>query len=721
MSKIIFVSNRLPVTVSVKRHKISYHESIGGLATGLKSYHESSDSLWVGWPGISSDRLKTEEQKQISQTLNQTYKCHPVYLTEKDIDLYYEGFSNKTIWPLFHYFSDKTEYDVKTWEVYKKVNQKFYKSIKPYIEKDSIIWVHDYQLMLLPELIKQDFPSAKVGFFLHIPFPSSEIFRLLVWKKEILKGILGADLIGFHTYDYVRHFLSSVRRILNINQKFYKLEYNDRSIEVDAFPMGINYDFFANKKISIEKNKDYKIILSVDRLDYTKGIVERIKAYRRFLKMYPKYRTKVKLHLIVAPSRQSLPTYDKLRRDIEKLVSETNGEFGSFDWMPIWYLYQSFNQDDLIRYYKQAAILLVTPLRDGMNLIAKEYIASRTDYQGMLIISETAGAASELSEAILINPNDEVQIAEGIKTALEMNKSEKIESNKIMHARVKRYNVEFWASEFMDRLSTIKIEDKLKIPKEDFVDQKLIFSNYKTAKSRILFLDYDGTLMDFQSTPMQAYPSKKLKTILQKLSNLAHTDVVIISGRDHQTLDRWLGNLNVSLVGDHGLWYKTKQSKWKQTITIDNSWKERIRHVLEIYVDRMPGSFIEEKTHSIALHYRKCEPEMVAVKMSEIKDALFSIKGTHPIEIQEGHMVLEIKDQRVNKGNATHLFTNKKHYDFILAAGDDVTDEDMFKVLDNAETIKIGFGSTKAKHRIQTVKEFRILLEELINIGGKKK
>ena len=714
MSKTIFVSNRLPVSVTVKRHKISYQESIGGLATGLKSFHESSDSLWVGWPGIAKDNLKQSEQEEILTTLNRTYQCHPVFLSRKDIDRYYKGFSNKTIWPLFHYFSEKAEYDLKTWKAYKKVNQTFYDSLKPFIEDDSIIWVHDYQLMLLPELIKHDFPTVKVGFFLHIPFPSSEIFRLLVWKKEILKGLLGSDLIGFHTYDYVRHFLSSVRRVLNISHKFYKLEYNDRTIEVDAFPMGVNYDFFANNNIKVEQKRPYKIILSVDRLDYTKGILERIRAYRRFLKMYPNYRGKVKLHLIVAPSRQTLSTYDELRRNIEKMVSEINGEFGSFDWMPIWYLYQTFNQDDLIRYYKEASILLVTPLRDGMNLIAKEYIASRTDYQGMLIISETAGAASELGEAILINPNDEVQIAEGIKTALTMKKSEKIATNKIMHERVKRYHVEFWAKEFMERLQKVNITEERKTSKDIALEKEEIFDHYKNAKSRILFLDYDGTLAEFQSTPMKAYPSRKLKKILSQLTKLPKTDIVIVSGRDHRTMDRWLGTLDLNIVGDHGLWYKTKEDNWKQAMTIDNSWKEQIRPVLEIYVDRMPGSFIEEKTNSIALHYRKCEPEMVAVKMTEIKDALFSIKGTYPIEIQEGHMVLEIKNQRVNKGNAIDLFCNRKDYDFIMAVGDDITDEDMFSVLNEAETIKIGYGSTKAKHRISSVQEFRNLLEELI-------
>ncbi|MGE4572691.1 MAG: trehalose-phosphatase, partial [Candidatus Izemoplasmatales bacterium] len=306
-------------------------------------------------------------------------------------------------------------------------------------------------------------------------------------------------------------------------------------------------------------------------------------------------------------------------------------------------------------------------------------------------------------------------------TALEMTKTERVERNKIMNERIKRYNVEFWATEFMNRLQKVEIKEIVKLPKDAIIDKKLIFDEFKKAKSSILFLDYDGTLVDFQSTPMQAYPSRKLKNILQKLSQIPNTEIVIISGRDHQTLDRWLGNLNVNLVGDHGLWYKTKESEWRKTISIDSTWKDRMRHVLEIYVDRMPGSFIEEKTHSVAFHYRKCEPEMVSTKMSEIKDALFSIKGNYPIEIQEGHMVLEIKDQRVNKGSATYLFTNHKDYDFMLAAGDDVTDEDMFKVLKDAVTIKIGYGYTQANHRLQTVKEFRELLEEIIQLGGKKK
>ena len=713
MPKTIFVSNRLPVTVQYNNQNITYHESIGGLATGLKGELEK-EGLWFGWSGLSKERMKDQYQS-IKDKLFSSYHCVPVSLSDRDIKLFYEGFSNQTIWPLFHYFPALTKFDSKMWIRYKSVNKKFYDTLKPYITKDARIWVHDYQLMLLPELIRNDFPKVKIGFFLHIPFPSSEIFRLLIWKHSILKGLLGADLIGFHTYDYVRHFLSSIRRILNIQHRYYKLQYNDRTIEVDAFPMGINYDYFAREDKKNRPKKPYRIILSVDRLDYTKGILERIKGYQRFLIKYPKYREKTKLHLIVAPSRQSLPTYDKLSRDIQRLVSEINGQFGTFEWMPIWYLYQSFNQEDLIERYKESDVLLVTPLRDGMNLIAKEYIASRTDRLGMLVLSETAGAASELSEAIIVNPNDDHQIAESIKYALEMPKREQIARNTIMHQRIKRYNVSFWATSFLDRLSHAN-EDNIVHKKVEMLHQKTVLTAYQKAKKRLILLDYDGTLMPFKENPMQAYPTSAIYRLIKALSIDPKNDVVIISGRDHETLESWLGKQAISLVGDHGLWYKFNGHDWKQTILVESDWMLSIRKVLEHYVDQMPGSFIEEKTNSLAFHYRNAEPEMVAVKMPDIKDALYSIKGTNPIAVQSGNMVLEVKDQRVNKGIATRLF-DIDQYDFIFVAGDDVTDEDMFTALPNAYTIKVGFGQTEASTRIESPNALRALLKAFININ----
>ena len=714
MAQFIIVSNRLPVTVKKDADTFTYSKSIGGLATGLKNYHAQNDAVWVGWPGVPKEELTTQNETEITRTLKAEYQAQPVFLTADDIALYYEGFSNKTIWPLFHYFAEKTEHTTAMWESYQAVNQSFLEALEPLIEDDSTIWVHDYQLMLLPGLIREKYPHVKIGFFLHIPFPSFEIFRLLIWQKEILLGLLGSDLIGFHTYDYVRHFLSSIRRILGVDHHLYHIKHEDRIIETDAFPMGIHYDFFAHNDIApYEKTIDH-LILSVDRLDYTKGILERLDSFKAFLERYPDYHENVSFYLIVAPSRTGLETYEALKESIEKRVSEINGQFGSFDWMPVWFLYQSFTQEELISFYKAADLMLVTPLRDGMNLVAKEYLASQAEHYGMLILSETAGAASELSEALIVNPNDHAGVAADIKLAFEMEKDERISRHKIMQKRLKRYNVTFWADTFMARLNAIEPAVKV-LKQEEVLDVDGLIQTFKKATQKILFLDYDGTLVGFKKHPDQAYPSVRLKKRLATLAELPNTEVVVISGRDHQTLDNWLGILPVHLVADHGLFIKKQGAAWKKMITASESWLSALRSVLETYADQMPGAFIEDKTHSLAFHYRNAEPDMLSVKIPDLKETLRTMIGAEPIEIQEGHRVIEIKDQRINKGQATYQFTNEITYDFVLTIGDDTTDEDMFKAQADGVTIKVGFGDTAATKRVRSTKDVSALLERLEN------
>ncbi|MPW24441.1 bifunctional alpha,alpha-trehalose-phosphate synthase (UDP-forming)/trehalose-phosphatase [Alkalibaculum sp. M08DMB] len=732
MSKIIFVSNRLPVTVSKNQDEITYNKSIGGLATGLKSYHEKSDSLWVGWPGISNEEINVTETQNIENKLMNDYKCLPVLLSNKDIEEYYFGFCNNTIWPLFHYFTNKTEYEFSTWETYQKVNKIFFDAVDSIIEEDDTIWIHDYQLMLLPKMIKEKYPNTKIGFFLHIPFPSYEIFRLLVWREEIILGILGADLIGFHTYEYVRHFLSCTRRLIGLEHNLNQITYEDRYVQVDAFPMGIDYDFFSKDyddnqfqieaKEIVDNIKGTAMILSIDRLDYTKGIPERIKAFSYFLQKYPEYIGKVRLNLIVAPSRVEVESYELLRREITELVSEINGKFGTFSWMPIWFFFQSFTQESLIAFYRHSQVLLVTPLRDGMNLVAKEYIASRNDYDGMVVISETAGAASELGEAVIVNVNDYDAISLGIKTALEMPHEEKISRNKIMHTRLKRYNVEFWASEFLNTLERTAEESRLVIAQRSIErDSNIIEQDYKSAQKRVLFLDYDGTLVGFKPRPEQAKPDLELRELLTDLTKDPKNTVVIISGRDRHTLDDWLGDLNLHFIASHGLWLRPPNEDWTMSISLTNDWKDSVRHLLEMYTDRMPGSLIEEKEFSIAWHYRQCEPDMAAVKLSEVREALMYMTASMNLGLQEGNKVLEIKDNRVNKGFASSSYIHSEEFDFILGVGDDFTDEDLFLSLpEDAFTIKIGLGNTNAKYHLKSWKSMRALLKKLINTNEKQ-
>jgi len=725
MAKTVIISNRLPVTVTKSENGMNYQSSIGGLATGLDGIHKKSNSIWVGWPGLVNENLNAKDKRQMTKELKENYRCKPVYLSEIEMQHFYYGFCNKTIWPLFHYFINKVEYNLDMWDMYVDVNRRFFNEVKSEISDGDMVWVHDYQLMLLPEMIREAFPNVKIGFFLHIPFPSYEIFRLLVWRDEILNGLLGADLIGFHTYDYVRHFLSSVRRLLGFENNLNQISYENRYVNVDAFPMGIDYDLFSMNyntpafqsqvKQIVSSKKGEKMILSVDRLDYTKGIPERILALDRFLTKYPEYHEKVRFQLIVAPSRVGVNAYMDLRSEISELVSEINGKHGTVNWMPIWYFFQSFSRESLVALYKYSDVLLVTPLRDGMNLVAKEYIAARTDYKGMVVISETAGAASEIGEVVVVNANDREEIADGIKTALELPQKEIIAINKGLHKRLKRYNVSFWAQEFMnmleksgeasDHVATIDLEK----------DCSMIVDAYQKAEKRIILLDYDGTLVGFKPLPEQARPDPELKRMLFDLADNPKNKVVIVSGRDRYTLEDWLGDLRINMLAAHGLWRRELDGQWEMTVSLDNSWKTSVGNMLQMYCDRMPGALIEEKDYSLAFHYRQCEPDMVAKKLNEVWAALTSMTQSMSLSVQEGNKVLEIKDMRVDKGQSSLSFLHEQDYDFVLGVGDDHTDEDLFAVMPNdAFSVKVGIGMTDANYRLGSWRSMRKLLKQLI-------
>jgi trehalose 6-phosphate synthase/phosphatase len=719
----------LPVTVRKCGKRLEYIDSIGGLSTGLSKYHNEADSIWVGWPGISQEELSGREKRSIEKTLKEKYKCLPVFLTQEEVGKYYHGFCNNTIWPLFHYFSSQTQYDISTWEAYNEVNQKFYERIRSSIGKKDTVWIHDYQLMLLPEIIKRHHPFVQVGFFLHIPFPSAELFRLLVWREDILRGLLGADLIGFHTYDYVRHFLSCTRRLLGLDDNLNIISYEDRYVKVDSFPMGIDYNRFAGEVdesnlspevLEIKKIKENKgIILSIDRLDYTKGIPARIRAYNNFLVKYPEYRGKVRLNLIVAPSRTEIENYELLLKEIRELVSETNGTFGTMNWMPIWFLFKSFSQEELMALYRNSDVLLVTPLRDGMNLIAKEYVASRTDYGGMLVLSETAGAASELAEAVIVNANDADSVAQGIKTALEMTKEEKIARNKVMHQRLQRYTVEVWAEDFLRQLrNTCEDAEVIALPRPIETIKEHLEKDYVESEKRILFLDYDGTLVGFKAIPEQAVPDQDLKDLLHSLCGNPKNTIVLISGRDRKILDTWFSGIEgLHLIASHGLWLKHPGQKWTMTATLDNQWKDSVRPVFQLFADRMPGAIVEEKEFALSLHYRRCNPDMVVAKLNELKETLVSMTKSSSLVIQEGSKVLELKDSKVNKGTAASLMIDHNGYDFLFGAGDDLTDEDTFRVLpQNAYVVKVGLGRTAAQYRTKSWLTMRKVLKRFVEL-----
>jgi len=728
MSKLIVVANRLPITIRKRAGSLEIAPSPGGLATGLNSLPAAHENLWVGWPGLADDKLTKQDKEDIARELV-GHKCRPVFLSQRELSKFYYGFCNKTIWPLFHYFPLNTVYEERYWEVYRQINQKFCDELLELAGPEDRFWIHDYQLMLLPQMIRQRLPDSQIGFFLHIPFPSFELFRLLPWRKEILEGLLGADLIGFHTYDYVRHFLSSVCRLTELDHTMGELSLDNRVVKVDAFPMGIDYDKYAqsnrDRSVLAEMEKlhkkvgDHKAIISIDRLDYTKGILERLEAFNLFLSTYPEYKNKVILILLVVPSRSAVDDYMDLRNQLEGLVSKINGVHGSLGWVPVWYLYRSLPFEQLSALYHIANVALVTPLRDGMNLVAKEYVACKTAGRGVLILSEMAGTASELGEAIIVNANDRQAVMKAIKEALEMPIEEQIKRNQAMQQRLSRYTVSRWAHDFFTALGSAKEKrDELAVRKlrTDVRDQ--IVERYRSSRRRLILLDYDGTLVGFVRRPEDAAPDDELCRLLTLLAKDSRNEIVIISGRDKNKLTQWLGDVDVNLVAEHGAWVRRKAKEWEVIEPLSNAWKMTIRPILEMYMDRTPGSTIEEKDFALVWHYRRSAPELAYVRTQELRDTILDLTTNLDIGAFEGNKVLEVKNIGINKGRAVEEWLLRQDWDFILAAGDDYTDEDMFAVLpDQAYSLKVRSGPSKAKFTVDSPKELRELITNMLGEG----
>ena len=722
MARTIIVSNRLPVSIEKKGGKLSYATSVGGLATGLGSIYKQGDNIWIGWPGLYLH--EDSEKEEVAAALKKENMA-PVYLTKDDIEKFYEGFCNSTLWPLFHYFPKYVGFDEEHWQSYRYVNNLFCEAVIQYAEKDDIIWIHDYQLLLLPSMIREKLPEASIGFFQHIPFPSYEIFRILPWRQELLEGMLGSDLLGFHTYDDVRHFLSSVSRITGIDNKMGEMRVGSRICNVDSFPMGIDYQKFENAALSpdtikeIKKYRDklgnQKLIISIDRLDYSKGIPERLNALYEFLSRYPEYKEKISLIFVMVPSRDKVPLYKQLKMEIDELVGRINGKFGTMSWTPVYYFYRGFPFQSLSAFYTMSDVALVTPLRDGMNLVCKEYIASKKDQTGVLILSEMAGAAKEMSEAIIVNPHDVNQIVDALHQALTMPKEEQQRRNYELQNILRRYDIHHWVHVFMQELEEIKDRQRqFEIRRLSYHIRQEIVDHYKNAKKRIIFLDYDGTLVEFNSDPRKVAPDDDLKILMNRLSNDPKNKIVIISGRDKDSLEDWFGNTRIDMIAEHGVWLKEGRIYWSLIDYLSDEWKKSIRPILELYVDRTPGSFIETKDFSLVWHYRKADKALGELRSRELINNLQYLTTNMPIKILEGNKVIEVKNAGINKGVAALRWLHEP-YDFILAAGDDLTDEDTFSIMpESSYTLKVGYSPSIASFNISSVTEMRGLLRAMI-------
>lgn len=699
--------------------------SEGGLATGLAAVHAQGENIWIGWPGITLDNPGQEAH---FTTLLKARRLAPIFLDNDEIKGFYEGFSNEVLWPIFHYMPNYAIYDLENWQTYTRVNEKFRDRVLGIAEPHDTIWIHDYQLLLLPGLLREALPDASIGFFQHIPFPSQELFRLIPWRRELLQGMLGADLLGFHTFDDVRHFISSATRITGINNNANRLEEDGRTIVVEPFPMGIDSKHFSalssddnvRKRVTELKSnfKGQKIILSIDRLDYSKGILQRLEAFNLFLTENPAFHKKVTLYMVVVPSRDTVSQYRELKDQIDRLVGHINAEYGQYDWYPVAYFYHSYPVEEISALYNVADVCLVTPMRDGMNLVSKEYVASRNDHTGVLILSEMAGAANELIDALIVNPNNINDIRDALLAALRMPPTEVTKRMKAMRQIVFKFTVQHWATLFMNRLDeTKKVQSNTRARLVGPIIEDRIVEHYRVAASRLLLLDYDGTLVGFQDDIDKATPDPELYELLDTLETDINNHLVIISGRKHSTLEKWFHNKPYSLIAEHGVWTKEPNAEWHLKSGLSNAWKEEVGAFMESYADRTPGSFVEEKSFSLAWHYRKVQRDLGPLRANELIEGLRDYSASYGLQLLDGDKVVEIRSAEVNKGRATLNILHENRYDFILAIGDDRTDEDTFHALPReAFTIKVGTEVSAARFYLKHLRDVRLLLRKLAEV-----
>jgi trehalose 6-phosphate synthase/phosphatase len=722
--RLIVVSNRLPVTIQQTANGWRAERSSGGLAAAMNPILQQSRGLWIGWPGSSTGMDDPKRQEIIGRWAEKD-RLISVEMPPDVAEHFYEGYANQTLWPLFHYFPARMTYDPQGSRAYEIANEMFRDVVVREYRPGDIIWVHDYQLMLLPRLLRDALPSATIGFFLHIPFPSSEVFRILAEREQVLEGLLGADLLAFHTHSHLQHFRSSLLRVLGRDSRFDTVDAGGREVRLEALPIGIAPEEFTgqlHKRETIEHiaelRKRYagrQILLAVDRLDYTKGIPERLRTYRRLLETAPHLREKVVLIQIAVPSRERIFSYEALGREVNELVGEINGHFGTPDWTPVVYIRRGISRSQLVALYKIADIGWITPLRDGMNLVSKEYVACKDEGNGVLVLSEFAGAAEDLGEAHLVNPFDERGTAAVLETAITSPLSDRQKRMKALHRRVHRNDVFAWSGRFLALLREAgAARAALSQQQARLLNVADVTAAYRNASQRELFLDYDGTLVGYADRPELAAPPPELPELLEKLARDPANRVMLISGRRRQDLLQWFGAIEqLWLAAEHGALVRPSHSSEWQPLRADfsNQWMQRVHPVLEHFVERTPGSFIEEKEYSLVWHHRMSDPKFGEWLAHELVAMLEQMLAETELRAIRGRKTVEVRPLWIHKGVVVdRLSHDGPPADFRFAVGDDRTDEDLFEALGDAWTVRVGGGHTRARFLLPGPPQVRELL-----------
>lgn len=715
---IINVSSRLPVSKGEDPVKSS-----NSLLTLMDSIADTHSIWWIGWTG--SPQPSHTVCAHIKKKLRAEYQYIPVFLKDEEINAFFNGFSNSSIWPLLHYIPSQSSYDDAWYDVYMHVMERFADCVMESARDGDTVWIHDYHLMPLPLILKKRNAGLKIGFFFHTPFPSYELFRCHPRREELLNHVLGADLIGFQTFGYLRHFRSTVLRILGIESKINEIPHRGYVTKIGVFPVGVNLkkisdvvslpQYTETLELYTQRFKERRIVLSVDNFDYSKGILHKLHVIETFLNRYPEHRDRVTFLIIAIPVREEINEYMHFTHDVAHAVGYINGKYSTVTNIPVHFIQQHLEFYDICALYTLADIALVTPLIDGMNLVAKEFIAVNNTGKGMLILSEFAGSSQELFNAVMINPYNNLQVARAIAEGLEMGVDEKRRMIEPMRERIRTNDAVFWANSFLLALDAAAEDPAIAVNIKN-LDPSIAALFTKHSGKKALFLDYDGTLREFTDNPDEAVPSEQLTEIFSRFKERKDLSVFIISGRKMDFLLKHFGKYPFALIGEHGYYIRRPEAFPGTEYTtmlgeFDMSWKTEIDKIFKYFSKTTPGSSVEEKSSALVWHYRKSDPEFGLWKASALIGELTEVISNLPVAIHHGQKIVEVSSQYVNKGIAMARIINDQCFDRVLCAGDDKTDETMFKLKkDNIISVKIGEQETEADYRIASPSRFRKFL-----------
>lgn len=713
--QLVVLSNRLPFTVDPTDNGPTFQRAPGGLVSALEPILAERRGVWVGWNGVISDDAPDFAQAVPTGPPGLQYR--PVSLTARELSRYYDGFSNHTLWPLLHYFVGRAQIDARTWRAYDAVNERFARAAAAGVQgtstADTVFWIHDYHLLRAPHYLRRILPKARIAFFLHVPFPASDVFRVLPWSRSLMRSMLAADLVGFHIPSYARHFLACAERLLGceVDQNAGIVYFEGREVSVQVHPIGIEVQALERMAATagpprVDPDR-MRNVLGVDRLDYTKGIHERLLAFEMLLDTHPEYRRRVIFTQVLVPSRERVPDYGSLKREIDEAVGRINGRFSEPGWAPVRYMVRSLPPEELVAFYRRADVALVTPLRDGMNLVAKEYVAAQLEDDGVLILSELAGAAEELQEALQVNPFDLDAVAEALDAALSMPDDERRSRMSALRDRVRANDVHAWTRRFLTNADAATERARATVQSPLHVVQRGLAKWLAQRPTVALFLDYDGTLTPIAERPDGAVPSDATREALAMARRAAHLDLIIVSGRSLADLKQVVGVPDLTYVGNHG--FEIEGPGLSAAAPNVEPYREDLEGAAqELEQLGIPGAWVERKGATISYHLRPVgeEHRVRAVQRARVilrrhkLDALVGseiVEGRPPVEWHKGAAVLHVL--RLRHGAS---WTKRVR---ALYMGDDATDEEAFRSLKGigrsvCVTPPHGTGVTLADHHL---------------------